>query len=605
MIVELWYEGKMLDLYEATDISHTLQINDVAEVKDRQASYTNSFKIPKTPNNVKILGGLGLPSSNSITPYIKPNALLKIEGFDFLTQAWLQVKSTDEEYDIAIYSGIIEFFKKFDNKTIGGEPELVSLISEINHNKNLSTVIATQNDDTLKYQYLFADFNGRTHRKLNPNVINIDYVVPSVPVSFLFEKIHEYAGYTFEGSFKTFEDYTNWFISYPKAPENDGSVVYFTDNKSVPFSAPGSEESFGFSFNNGGANGVKIEEKGIYNIKTIGSAGLNEPIPSGLGTLSYNFYYRINGGTKSSDNTIVINENDVIDFFYEVDTDWNGSISIVVTIKKLEDVNFTEEFSDLKINEFLKDVYNTLGLTPIVNNEAKNIRYITNEERFKEAEVEDWSHYLISIDKESYKFGSYAQKNAFKYKYNDQEESHSDGYIEIKDLNLDEEKTLFTSFTYSIEKELISKFTLAPTVTTDISYYKLYEKEPQDGSTELKYKPLSKRYFYLRMRKLNQEVTIGSDIQDSDVVNSIIKFGDFTRLNMGDLVSAYYKELENILNELKVWNVSLNIAYPKLLKLDLTKVRYFKQLQSYCFINKISFDGNKTTAEIIKIKNFK
>ncbi len=100
----------------------------------------------------------------------------------------------------------------------------------------------------------------------------------------------------------------------------------------------------------------------------------------------------------------------------------------------------------------MKDVYNTLGLTPIVNNEAKNIRYITNEERFKEAEVEDWSHYLISIDKESYKFGSYGQKNAFKYKYNDQEESHSDGYIEIKDLNLDEEKTLFTSFTYSVEK---------------------------------------------------------------------------------------------------------------------------------------------------------
>ncbi len=152
---------------------------------------------------------------------------------------------------------------------------------------------------------------------------------------------------------------------------------------------------------------------------------------------------------------------------------------------------------------------------------------------------------------------------------------------------------------------MLSKFTLAPTVTTDVSYYKLYEKEPQDGSTELKYKPLSKRYFYLRMRKLNQEVTIGSDIQDSDVVNSIIKFGDFTRLNMEDLVSTYYKELENILNELKVWNVSLNIAYPKLLKLDLTKVRYFKQLQSYCFINKISFDGNKTTAEIIKIKNFK
>ncbi|WP_045493445.1 hypothetical protein [Chryseobacterium sp. StRB126] len=604
MIVELWYEGRQIDLYEGTDINHTLQINDIAEVKDRQATYTNTFKAPKTPNNVITLGGLGIHSSSSNVPYIKPNALLKIEGFDFLTQAWIQVRSTDDEYDIAIYSGIIEFFKKFDNKTIGDE--LATDLAEINHNKNLEAVINTQNDDTLKYSYLFADFNGRTHRKSDPNVINIDFVVPSVLVSYLFDKIHSKEGYSYSGSFLSEEDYINWYISYPKAPEDDGSVVYFEEIKNVTFSEPGAEESFGFTFNNGGVPGIKILESGIYNIQNIGTAGLNEPIPSGLGKLSYSFYITVNGNPTNGKPQLALNENDIIEFYYKVDTDWNGNVGMGVVIKKLEDVSFTGEFEDLKITEFLKDVYNILGLTPIVDNENKHINYLTNHERFKTADNEDWSKYLISIDKETYVLGnSYGQKNIFKYKYNDPEDNQSDGSFSIENKHLDEEKTLFTSLTYSVEKELLSNFYVNATLNYKASYYKLYEKEPQDGTTELKYKPLSKRYFYLRMRKVVTPVVIGSDIQNLQASNNIIKFGEFVNLDMPYIVGKYYLDFKNIVNDMKVWNASLNVPYPKLLNLDLTKVFYFKQLQSYCFINKISFDVNKTTAEIIKIKNFK
>ncbi|WP_312303875.1 hypothetical protein [Chryseobacterium sp.] len=603
MIIELWVEGVSLDLYYETNIKHTLQINDVGEVKDRQASYTNSFKLPKTPKNISVFKGLGIHSSSSNIPYIKPNAILKIDGYDFLTQAWIQVKSTDDEYDVNIYSGIIEFFKKFENKTIG--EYLAADLTEINHNKNLATVINSQNDDTLKYSYLFADFNGRTHRKTNPNVINIDFVVPSVLVSYLFEKIHEKAGYTFDGSFTALEDYTNWWISYPKAPEDDGSVVYFEETKNVNFNSPGGEDSFGFTFNNGGANGIKISETGVYSINSVGTAGLNEPIPSGMGYLQYNFYYKVNGGQVAWANQIMLNANDVIDFFYDIQTDWNGTASMSLVIKKLEDVSFTEEFQDLKITEFLKDVYNIMGLTPVIDNENKNVNYLTNEERFKTAEVEDWTEYLVSIDKESYDFGTYSQNNMLKYKYNDQEENQSDGSILIQNKNIEEEKTVFTSFTYSVEKELLSKFQLTSNLTGEATVYKLYEKEPQDGSTELKYKPLSKRYFYLRMRKVNSSVLIGSDIQGTESSNSVIKFGDFTNLKMDYVAAKYYKDFHKVINNSVIWNVTLNIPYPRLLLLDLTKVLYFDQLQQYCFINKISFDDNKTTAELVKINDFR
>lgn len=609
MIVELWVDGASVDLYENTNIKHTLQINDVAEVKDRQASYTNSFKIPKTAKNVRLFGGLGIHSSTSNIPYIKPDALLKIEGFDFLTQAWFQVTSTDEEYSVNIYSGIIEFFKKFENKTIGDE--LAADLTEINHNKNLSTVIATQNDDALKYAYLFADFNGRTHRKSNSNVVNIDFVVPSVLVSYLFDKIHSKAGYTFTGEFLTYEDYTNLWISYPKAPEDDGSTVYFEGTKSVNFYSPGNDDSLGFTFNNSGINGIKVQDTGVYNIQTNGIAGLNEPIPSGVGILYYEFFYKLNGGPlisipNNSNFQISLSENDVIDFYYSVSTDWNGSISMSVSMKQTEDVLFTEEFKDLKITDLLKDVYNFFGLTPDIDNVRKTINYLLNKERFKEAATENWSNYLVSIDNETYKFGSaYGQNNLFKYKYNDQEDSQSDGSLVIQNKNLDEEKTVFTSITYSVEKEFLSDFYVNSSLTQKVSIYKLYEKEPQDGSTELKYKPLSKRYFYLRMRKVNTSVVIGSDIQNLESPNSVIKFGEFRNLAMSYIIGKYYSDFLNVINQSVIWNVTLNVPYPKLLKLDMTKVLYFDQLQQYCFINKISFDDNKTTAELVRIKDFR
>lgn len=612
MITEIWMNGEPLDLYIGTDIKHTLQINDVADVKDRQTSFTESFTIPRTARNVYLLKGLGIPSNTSVIPYQKPNAVVKIDGFDFLVNAWLNVKETDEEYKIYIYSGIIEFFKKFENATIGGS--MKELITEIDHNKNLATVAASQTNDNLKYAYLFADFNGRTHRKTDSSVLNIDYVVPSVLVSYLFEKIHQFAGYTFTGSFIGSDDYENWYITYPKAPEDTQSIVYYSGNDSFSFNFNGQNgqqnDELLLSFNNGSSNGVKFIETGIYSISVNGNAGVNNPVPSGVNnTSSVEFYYSINGGSLISLNnpgniTISINQNDVIVFHYTVYAEWNGNGIFGAEIKKLEDVSFTEELTDLKITDFLKDIYNILGLTPMIDNVKKLIEYKSNYERFKSTEVEDWSNYLVSIEKESYSFGTYAKQNYLRYKYNDQEESHSDGYFKIENENLDDSKTLFSSYTYSVEKEQ-SEFLINSTNTETVRVFKLYEKEAQDGSTELKYKGLSKRYFYLRMRKLSINAVIGSDIQNANQSVSVIKIGEFSKLSMDYFIGKYYSAFMSVVGHPVLWDAKLIIPYPKLLKLDLSKVYYFKQLQQYCIINKITFDQNDATAELVMIKDFR
>lgn len=612
MITEIWIEGKSVDVYENTNIKHTLQVNDVAEIKDRQASLTDSFDVPKTANNVKIFQGLGIHSNVSKLPYQKPNALLKVDGYDFLFDAWLNVKETDNDFKIYIYSGIIEFFKKFENATIGGS--LKTLISEIDHNKNLATVAATQTNDNLKYTYLFADFNGRTHRKTDSTVLNIDFIVPSVLVSYLFIKIHEYAGYTFTGSFIGTEDYENWWLSYPKAPEDSTSIVYFAGSDTFNYNFGGQQNQqsglFNFTFNNGGANGVKILQSGFYNFDVNGSVGVDLPLPNtGIsGTASVDFFYSINGGSlilmsNPSVFAVNLNANDVVRFYYTVSGDWNGGGGLTVGLSRLEDVSFTKELTDLKITDFLKDVYNILGLTPFIDNVNKTIKYKTNEERFKNAEVEDWTNNLISIEKESYSFGTYAKENYFRYKYNDQEETHSDGYFKINNENFDATKTLFTSFSYSVEN-LQTEYYINSGLTESVKVFKLYDKEAQDGTTEVRYKPLSKRYFYLRMRKINTNVVIGSDIQGVNQPLNILKIGEFSKLTMDYFIGKYYSDFTNVVAAPVIWNVKLHVPYAKLIKLDLSKAFYFKQLQQYCFINKINFDDKTCSAEIIKIKDF-
>lgn len=619
MITEIWLNGYSLDLYDNTEIKHTFQVNDVADVDSRQASYSNTFKIPRTPRNVSLLGGLGIHSNSSNIPYQKSEALIKIYGFDFLTNAWLNIKSTDEEYSIYIYSGIIEFFKKFENKTIGGSLTL----TEIDHTKTVSTVVASQSNDSLDYTYLFADYNGRTHRLSDSTVINIDFIIPSVRVSYLFEKIHEFAGYTFSGSFLNSEDYTNWWLSYPKANEDVSSTLYYTGFDNQGYSYNGST-TFPLTQNNGGIPGIKVDTSGTYLVIVTNSAAIDDaPGTNDNEYLDLDIFFTINNGSAvtiadvslSAPNSfsqttsyyLSLSENDIITFSASWLSNWTGNVGISVQVYKMQNVSFSEELKELKINDFLKDIYNFFGLTAVVDNVAKNVDYITNAERFKNAEVEDWSDYLVEKTNENYDFGSYAKQNFFRYKYNDDVETHSDFSFKIENENLDDEKTVFKSFTNSIENPLNgneTSFYLNSTNSENVKVFKIYEKEPKEGTNQVVYKPLSKRFFYLRQNKKNIPVLIGSDLENVNVNSASVKIGEFKNMTMDYFLGKYYPDFVKVVDKPKVYDLKLNIPFAKMLKVDLIKVYYFKQFQQYFFMNKISFSDNEVTAEAVMINDF-
>ncbi|QQM25273.1 hypothetical protein [Elizabethkingia sp. M8] len=222
MITQIWVNGQEVDVYSNTDIKFTYQVNDIAEVKDRQANYTNSFNLPRTANNIRIFEGLGEPSDSSTIPYNKISCQLALDGFDLITKGWLNItETTDNEYKIHVYSGLINFFKEIESKNLS------DLGLEIAHNKTVQSVKDSVDND--KYRYIWADYNGRLTTQVGSTTLNIDQLVPSVRVKYLFEKIHSVHNFIPQGKFMSTDDFTNLWMTYTKG---EGEADYSEELKS-------------------------------------------------------------------------------------------------------------------------------------------------------------------------------------------------------------------------------------------------------------------------------------------------------------------------------------------------------------------------------------
>lgn len=237
-MLEIFVNHQRVNLYENEPIKYTFQVNDIAEIKDRQAHFTNTFYLPKTPNNIYLFGGLGIHSDTSKTPYQKLLCTVKYEGFTLIEKGWLNITETEQDYKCYIYLGVINFFKTIENKTLNDVP-----LTEIEHTKSLTTVLNSYTGHT-PYRYLLADYNGQSHYKdtrnqsLNTNIINIDPLVPSVQVSYLWNKIHERYGFSYEGTIFQSQAFTNLWLSYPKSAGLNDKTQIDTHRTTRPLIAP-------------------------------------------------------------------------------------------------------------------------------------------------------------------------------------------------------------------------------------------------------------------------------------------------------------------------------------------------------------------------------
>lgn len=628
MILEIWVEAISLDLYSKSGLKQTLQVNDIAEIKDRQASFTNSFDIPKTAKNKRAFDGLSISSDTSRIPYTKPNCRLKLEGFDFLTAGWINVSETDENYKVHLYSGLINFFKAIENISLG-ELDL----SEIEHTKNLASVIASFSNPN--YRYLITDYNGLTHYGTDGTILNIDYLVPSVSVQYLWNKIHSTFLYNYNGAIFDTDDFKNLWLTYPKyiAVDEVEEMVEASGSRTVEtFNSNGNEDRYYRPLVlTPLTDNIYFEalETAQYKIKLTVNNAFEFPLVASL-----KYFYSINeesvpfinrttstlmlekpASTDTGEVEIILllNQGDKISFFDYLKMNgflrWQSSFSVKVEKVIPGTASFTDALKDFSIPDFIKEIFNLFGLTAFTSEFIdKTLDYRSFKERVETSNVKNWTDKYIERSSEKYTYNNYAQRNIFSYKYNDKEASFNDGSLNINNINLTAKSSAFSSKTYSPERTL-SEFFTGSAGNKFLKVFKFYDKtikEAPAGNT-IEYKGLDKRFHFARAEQIISTVQIGSKTLLEQQTISSYYLATFKGLDWITVLNTNYRQFGRILNDSRIHNIQLNLSLMDFIDFDFNTLFYFGQEQQYYIANKIEIDYNsgKASGEFIRLKKEK
>jgi len=647
----LYINGQLADVDAGSVIAQTRQVNDLNSLDNRQASYTNKFNLPKTGNNVRIMHYLTLVGNNSVVPYQENKcSLYSASGECFVYNGRAVITDGGDSYEAVIYDGIIELYKAIENKTLNevGLQELV-------HTKSVQDVINSWQQN-VPYRYIIADYNGNnTQPAMGGNRVNIDYLVPSVSVAWLWKKIFQRYNDNVQPTGSIFDspDFKQLYMTFPKGQVRDdaadiplfkSSDYHFiqSNNNSMyirkvyycRFMTTSLYQSQLLG-NNGGIH-LKVLASASYKIKIKGrlfghrdgNSGIHKDsfIQFGKNCDSLQAYqtgnniinvfnerpYLIYGEEfEFTSNPFQLNAFDSICAIiggqgtdsYELNEDWHADeLTIELLRVDPENIDFSEVFTDFAVKDFLNEVVHRFGLTMYKNKFSNDYHFLTLQEQLQGADVVNWSKKFSKKTQENYIYGTYAQNNLFKYTYNDKESSHNDWGIAVANVNLPDTRDVLKSKIYSPER--------VPSVYLgdNSNVYKLWEKEivedPQPGEPTVTYKPLDKRYYFLKSQQVSRTINVASPILGdlNNPVNTSYR-ETFSGLSFKEIISRFYAPLQAILNNAVLLTAELWLTDVDIANLDFKKLYYIEQLSNYYILNKVNnyIPGKVTKCELVQV----
>ena len=280
-----------------------------------------------------------------------------------------------------------------------------------------------------------------------------------------------------------------------------------------------------------------------------------------------------------------------------------------VRLKKVEtnNISFSDALADFSVKDFLSEVIHRFGLTVFRNpagpGQQSGYTFLTLSEQLQTNFLSDWSEKFVRKISENYTYGNYAQENWFRYNYDNKESNYYDSSINIDNFNLNASRDAIKSKIYAPERNLVSY------LSQPGNKYKLWEKEivedPEEGEPLVTYKPLDKRYYFLRSetRSFYPSIRIGSKKLSASTAISFAPAESFWKLPFNDILTEYYGPMSTILNDTVIINAELFLSDIDIANFDFKKLYYFKQLSAYFLINKINnyIPGKPVKCELLKV----
>ncbi len=601
-MAELLYINDILIELTEKSIAYTLQVSDIAEIKDRNADYTNNIKIPKTPDNVLALEMLATIGNTTEIQYNSVDVKYVVDGVELISSGQGLLKNSNKYYNLVIYDGNIALTELLGKSTL-------SELDWSAHDHSLTEAIYTGSwSNTAGYIYPLGAFYTLDSLANNSPFI-VDVSTPMMFLHTLIDMIFNQQNHTVTGAIFSLQEYKDRVISmdrgFLRVSTNTQNQVYYRStsadaeiDETETYTEP--------------ATGFEEYIKGTYSVVTQGSHTIQC-----IGLLS--IVYGINAKIVVKVNNAVRNELSVVhnqsfDFFTEINLDANDIVEITVRMTAQEfggdnkikfstffnifiykntysiPVNFNELIGDTLQIDFVKDIMQHFGLI---------FRKVKNDTVFDFIQIkallidragsDDWSSKYVGVKDEQYK-PPYARKNYLKYLYDDigdanVEQTYADGNIAIDNNRLNEEKTLFTS--------------IFKAGVTDNNYYRHSHWIDDEGVVTI-----------------NQDgIRIYKILKVTDLVRYRFRLdgegwskitGTTAKLIFIDYqadVNSYYLEFKKLIETWKNTLLIVNLTVVDIYELDFFKLKFIDKLGSYYYLNKVvNFKkGRNTTVQLIKV----
>lgn len=618
------------DYLEAQDesVTYIKTSGDLSDISKVNSSYSWSMKFPKSPNNTRVLGGLGLVGSNTSAPYTKIYCNLLDNGFPIVEKGLLNIKETSGDYySIYIQEGFVDFLRDIKNDTLSDLD-----LSDLDHERNYQVI--TDSFDLIKpYSYLIADVNGAYLPNVSDTTnLKSSFMSPFANVGYIWDLIFDNYGWSYNVNNNTLRSIRDTWMSYPSEvvlnnqfnedvlyanTVNRQSTRYFkVENNNVYYKVPFTEAIEYLDFIDPlSPTDFKVKSTGVY---------LFTSLVEGLATVRFFFTDRtvscryalmLNGSVvydfdnnKEKTEQVYMDSGDVFSLvayhenFSPPYVDYNHfdlkrAYNNIQFIFDNGQVSFTKALMKFKVNTFIKEIMTRESLTAFVDNENKTINFLTLTERFEQP-VTDWTEKFLERKKESYMYNNYAQSNLLKHKYQDELSNYNDGNLIVNNQNLEEEKTLYKSVGYSPNNEL-TDFTDNNTAykVPQIPTFEVKTKEdPDTGDVIAEYKFLKDRFFFVKAEITNNSIYIDNNLANNIPIVSL------SGVLFRDIVFDKYKQFVNISNNTKIHSIDLALNLNDVMFLSLSNKYYFEQEASYYILNKLKYQSGKiTNGEFLRI----
>lgn len=627
MIVEI--EIPTGKLFPNGRFTYTKQVGDIGDVSTSTANHTNAFSIRRDNESIIVLEGLSIPSSASDIPYVKVPARSSVDYFEIIKSGWFLVqKSNKSEFKISILDGNVDFWKRIENVTL----EDIDL-SETIHTKNVQTII--DSFDNPYYKYILADYGGPEHDELN-NTWNGDFLVPAINEKYIFDRIFEHIGMTYNMSVNidtwlTYpKDVYDGFGYDPAVTVNFGlynSGIKQLNEKIRP--VPSSSSSTGNATWDLPTYKVTVNASGVYKISHVMpgilvNAIFRRTIKTPVGQFVVNEYESYANGFvqvfvndvytatlyyPDSEVNINLNEGDVVEFVFRYSTDPQFYSGVPATAQlafikdyvfssyefKMErhnflQISFGDAFREISAKDFIKYIMMRYGLTLFT--EDGEVTFLTINERLS-APYQNLSNKIREKVEERYVYPNYAVKNAFRHKYVDESDDWQDGYIYSSENLMEDEKTLFESFTYSRTTE-----DKMPVFQTEV--------REKNSVIEISYKSILGRFFSLRYKMITPptDTEIYTErIPASQTHQGDIPVAEFEMTTFRQFVPTYWEPAERLIQRAKLSKFDMDMTIADFVRLDLKQRVYLDGDESAFFlINSATLNDDRSVElELIKI----